>query len=234
VRVGYAAPVKLFGALVIVALAVLGASVARAQSCSPTTPPALPPPVTPPALPPAATPPALSGACFTAICVGSPGTVCADGTVVAGYEVDGTRFYATRCDAGQTWNGSACTGTRLTKTWNNGSTNYTTTGIASSTDGRANTAALAALSDAGAPYQAAAYCDSLTDSGHDDWYLPAYYEFIPRFLNKTAIGGFDVSGNWYWTSSEDNSSTASIERQNNGSLTSNTKNIAYYVRCVRR
>jgi hypothetical protein len=217
----------------IVALAALGASVARAQSCSPTTPPALPPPVTPPALPPAATPPALSGACFTAICVGSPGTVCADGTVFAGYAADGTRLYTTRCDAGQTWSGSACTGTRLTKTWSSGNT---TTSFRSRTTGQANTAGLVALSDAGAPYDAAVYCDSLTDSGHSDWYLPAIDELSMLYANYVAIGGFDTSGNSYRSSTESTPSTAWTQPFNNNGFQSyaSGKSSAYQLRCIRR
>jgi hypothetical protein len=58
-------------------------------------------------------------------CVGTTppvGTVCADGTIYAGLSPDtGAKMFTTRCDYGQTWNGSACTGTRLPQNWNNGS-----------------------------------------------------------------------------------------------------------------
>ncbi len=79
------------------------------------------------------------------------GTVCADGTVYAGLSGAATPMYVTRCDAGMTWNGSACTGTRGTYSWNNGNiTGYVTTSQTGSVDGQTYTANLITIdSDSG-------------------------------------------------------------------------------------
>ncbi len=170
-------------------------------------------------------------------CAGSPavGAVCIDGTVYAGLSPDGNvKMYTTRCDVGQTWSGSACTGTRLTKTWNNGTTNWTTTGYTSATTGRANTTGIAALSDAGSPHYAAQYCDALSANGRSDWYLPAKDELNVMYTNKTAIGSFLVDGTYYWSSSEYNNNDAWIQRFSDGYQGYYYKSNNYLVRCARR
>jgi hypothetical protein len=173
-----------------------------------------------------------ASACSAGIAVGQ---TCPDGTIFAGFTPDGNvPMYTTPCDAGQTWDGSACTGTRLTKTWNNGSNDWTDTGYTSAVTGLANTTGLAVLMDAGGPYVAAQYCDSLTAHGHSDWYLPARSELNLYSVNKTAIGGFDTSGSWYWSASESNSAYAWLQRFSDGSQPSPNKSYASYVRCARR
>lgn len=199
---------------------------------------------------------------ITADCGHSPaGTVCADGTVYAGTSpASSTPMYVTRCDAGRTWGGSACTGGRGLYTWNNGNAtgNVDTSlsncqsgwgGCAATADGRANTNTLAAEdSDSGVggvqPHEAAAYCDSLNIHGHADWYLPSLPELDvivrannPDLTNGTAddnrLGDF-VVGDYYWSSSEYSSGQAWYENSGNGSQTPNTKGGALYVRCARR
>jgi len=134
-------------------------------------------------------------------CIGNPsvGAVCADGTVYAGISPDGNLpMYVTRCDAGQSWDGSACAGTRSVMSWG---TFGTATNITNFNTGEANTAALAALSDT----LAAKYCQNLDMHGKDDWYLPARAELIIMYNNGALIGGFDLSNvypNIYWSSSE--------------------------------
>ncbi|HEY5792226.1 MAG TPA: hypothetical protein VIS74_02945, partial [Chthoniobacterales bacterium] len=68
-----------------------------------------------------------------------PGYVCPDGTVFAGFPPNLYEpIFTTRCDAGQSWTGS-CTGTRVTKPWNNGnSSGYVTTSQTGLGDGKAN------------------------------------------------------------------------------------------------
>ena len=160
------------------------------------------------------------------------GTVCADGTVYAGTSpASSTPMFITRCDAGRTWDGSACTGTRVSLPWNNGNTSgYVDTSLANCTtaaactaDGRADTTTLVGTdSDSGVagvqPHQAAAYCDSLDIHGHTDWYLPSLPETVvilrannPDLTNGTAddntLGDFAVA-TYYWASSEYNSTNA--------------------------
>ena len=179
-------------------------------------------------------------------CAGSPaaGDVCDDGTVYAGLTPDGNvPMYVTRCDAGMNWDGAACTGTRSAIVWNNGSINWTTTGIISATIGEANTTALAVLSDAGQPYEAARYCDNLSMHAKTDWYLPARAEWNVIYLASVAAGGtfrsgFDLSGShpsgYYWSSSENADFLAWYQRFSDGHQDAYYKNSGLSVRCARK
>jgi hypothetical protein len=178
----------------------------------------------------------LMSACST-----TAGTVCADGTIYAGTSSAGTPMYTTRCDAGQTWSGAACTGARAALSWNNGNTTgYVTTGFMGA-NGKANTAGIVLLDSdsvtAGTqPHVAAQYCVSLSEDGYSDWYLPALAELNTLYTNRVAIANFDVSGNVYWTSTEYSSNGAWFERFSDGNQSGFNINKYYTcgVRCVRR
>lgn len=169
------------------------------------------------------------------------GTVCSDGTVYAGLSGASTPMYVTRCDAGQTWSGSACTGTRQTLCWNNcNSSDYTTTSTGSS-DGQGNTATLVVTdSDSGIAgvqqHLAAQYCKSLSVNGHSDWYLPAQTELNTLYTNAAAIGNFDTSGNLYWSSAEGGDNTRSWYQNfsTGGQSDYGAKQSGMFVRCARR
>lgn len=132
------------------------------------------------------------------------GTVCDDGTVFAGMSPDGNvAMFATRCDAGQSWDGSACSGTRQLLsfndwdpdndgTLNDSSTTFVLGAIAgqSNTAGEANTVYHAGRMDSGSPYYAAQYCQNLIQHGQSDWYLPAQNELNELFWYRNQIGGF--------------------------------------------
>jgi alpha-tubulin suppressor-like RCC1 family protein len=144
-------------------------------------------------------------------CAGSPaaGTVCGDGTVYAGLSPDGNvKMFVTRCDAGQSWDGSACTGARTNHFWNDGINNYVATGATSLITGASNTTAITgtdANSVAGGmqQHQAAQYCADLNINGHSDWYLPAQNELAVMYANNATIGNFLTSAlGHYWTSTE--------------------------------
>ena len=171
-------------------------------------------------------------------CTGSPsiGTVCADGTLYAGLSPDGNnKMFTTRCDLGQTWDGTNCTGSRTSLQWNNGTGNWTTTGYSSNATGKSNSAGIAALVDAGSPHMAAQTCESLNLNGKTDWYLPALQELNVLYTSKAVIRNFDTSGAVYWSSTESNNNTlASNERFSDGYQASYSKLNAYLVRCVRR
>lgn len=123
----------------------------------------------------------------------------------------------------------------VSRTWNNGSGNWTTTGVTSTTDGAGNTDDLVNLSDGGAPYEAADYCDGLAAHGHNDWYLPAKDE-----LNLFWNGGSPVAGvltgssDWYWSSTENNYDDAWHQQFSDGTqYYGNGKHDTRLVRCVR-
>ncbi len=166
-------------------------------------------------------------------CNGAVGDVCGDGTVYAGTSPDGSvDMWVTRCDEGQSWTGS-CTGTRSLYSWNNGTTNWTTTGINNFITGKANTTALDVLVDAGSGYLAAEACEALSLNGHTDWYLPAHDEMEVMYTNRVAIGGFDTSQ--YWSSSEDDNNGVWEISFSDGSWNAGggNKSFSDTVRCAR-
>jgi hypothetical protein len=171
-------------------------------------------------------------------CVGTTppvGTVCADGTIYAGISPDtSAKMFTTRCDYGQTWNGSACIGSRLPQNWNNGTTNWATTGYSNSNTGKANSAGLFASADASSPYAAATICENLNQDGHTDWYLPSKNELNIMYADKNTIRNFDTSGAYYWSSTENNSFDSWNQRISDGSQNIASKNSAFFVRCSRR
>jgi hypothetical protein len=173
----------------------------------------------------------------TGSCAGSPaiGTVCADGTIYAGLSPNGSvAMYTTRCDAGQTWDGVNCTGSRSGLSWNNGTSSYTVTGFTGNTTGQSNSAGIAALVDAGSPHISAQYCENLNQNGFTDWYLPALTELNVLYKNKGVIKNFEITGNRYWSSTETDDITAWYMRFSDGLQDNLSKNNGYLVRCVRR
>ena len=182
-------------------------------------------------------------------CATSPeaGDVCADGSVYVGMSPDGpNQMFATRCDYGMSWNGSACTGTRGMQTWNGGSTTYDIPSIANCSTaslcdvtGRANSAAIAAVTDPaqGGPHVAAAYCEGLSSNGKTDWYLPSLPELNVLYTNRAAgglSGTFYTTSNSYWSASESSASNAWSQTWNSGGNVNGTKPVGRPVRCVRR
>ncbi len=64
---------------------------------------------------------------------------------------------------------------------------------------------------------AARICGDLVLNGYSDWFLPSYNELNKLYVNRQAIGGFNV--NWpYWSSSEYNSQTAWAQDFSNGGI----------------
>jgi hypothetical protein len=122
---------------------------------------------------------------------------------------------------------------QVSRTWNNGSTNYTTTGVTSTTDGASNTDDLVNLSDAGAPYEAADYCDGLSAHGHSDWYLPDKNELDLFWNEGSPVAGVNTSGSYYWSSTEITNDGAWVQRFSDGSQENYTKGVNLLVRCVR-
>jgi hypothetical protein len=147
----------------------------------------------------------------------SIGNVCGDGTVFFGCNPrTGIPLFTTPCDAGQSWDGSACTGTRDQEYWADSSsaTGLRTTGVVSAYDGKGNTAALTngvvsgtgdARTSAGLQtHNAAQYCADLSSNGQTDWYLPGEAELLVMAMNRGAIGSNTFNdATWYWSSTEE-------------------------------
>ena len=91
------------------------------------------------------------------------------------------------------------------------------------------------------PHRAAQHCANLTAHGHDDWYLPAQEELHLLYTNRNAgslAGSFDLTGTmpagYYFSSSEDSSSSIRHLRFSNGDQFLDTKDKQMSVRCVRK
>ena len=174
------------------------------------------------------------------------GNVCTDGSVFAGCTTPtDTPMFATRCDAGQTYSGS-CTGTRITRAWNNGNLSGYTAGTTSLTAGEASTTTLVATDSdsvtAGTqPHLAAAYCDALSIHGKTDWYLPSHAELYLMWVQQSPVGTYTI-GNFiagiFWSSTQVNGDTTSawaFDFTGGAALLNDrTKDDANYIRCVRR
>ena len=161
------------------------------------------------------------------------GYACPDGTVFAGFLPDssGTPIFATRCDAGQTWNGSSCTGTRLTYSWGSAGTTRNVTDLLR---GDTNTATLDAISGTGV-HPAAEYCAALVLHGRTDWYLPAIGEWHVMHPYFSAIGGFNVAaGVNYISSNERSAANGVIMELISAGDGSGPKGTSYNLRCIRR
>ena len=177
----------------------------------------------------------------TGDCSGSPavGTVCVDGTVYAGDTPDGNvAMYVTRCDAGMSWDGSECTGSRLGYTWNDGEDDWVETGVDNTITGQANSAALV-ITDSNSviagtqDHVAAAYCEDLTQDSYSDWYLPAKEDVNVIYGNRGVID--NLVADYYWSSTENTHSLAWRLNFSNGSWDSlyGSKRVGNYVRCAR-
>lgn len=78
---------------------------------------------------------------------------------------------------------------------------------------------------------AMAYCESLTASGFDDWYLPNRDELNAIYMNSSSIEG--VTNDRYWSSAEYSSSQAYYQDFETGEQNHSDKTTTYKVRPVR-
>ena len=113
--------------------------------------------------------------------------------------------------------------------WYNGT--YIVTGATGTVlgTGNANTNTIVAVQGAGS--YAAKLCYDLVLNGYNDWYLPSKDELNKLYLNRIAVGGF--TNNFYWSSSENDVSSAWFQDFTNGSQFTFNKNGTYYVRAIR-
>lgn len=173
-------------------------------------------------------------------CVTGPvGTRCnSDGAIYVGTTVGDARMYAAPCDHGMTWNGTSCTGSETRRRWK--TTNTATTGTDDPNDGVTNTdeMAVAGFDD----HPAGEACRNIGA----EWYLPARNE-QNTIWNNLVDGApdddgddltddffFDISGSYYWSSTEHNISAARNKRFSDGYQSNFNKGNLLPVRCVRR
>jgi hypothetical protein len=85
----------------------------------------------------------------------------------------------------------------------------------------------------GSTCPAASVCDNLTSGGYTDWYLPSKDELDMMYVNlhMQGLGGF--ASNYYWSSTEFDSSNAWLQYFSFGLQNFFSKNFVYYVRAVR-
>lgn len=170
---------------------------------------------------------------------GGVGGVCQDGTLYAGIS-GGKPLFVPRCDAGQFFNGNGCAGTRNgTMKWGDKVQVGTLCPGVDCGNGQSRSAAIAAL---GTQYQLATYCESLTEGGHSDWYLPSRSEISHIYSVRTTgmlAGTFDAVNSfpYYASSSEYSVDYYWIAIFNNGGgtgiHTKDSQAIPMWLRCVR-
>ncbi len=78
---------------------------------------------------------------------------------------------------------------------------------------------------------AASICQDLSLNRYDDWLLPSQEELNYLYLNKNKIKGF--SNVYYWSSTENNFTSAMRQSFSLGVQNSSNKNGTYRVRCIR-
>lgn len=165
--------------------------------------------------------------------IGGTGIIGPTGCDAVGDECDDGSYYIG--DVGSRKIYAASSASELNRSWNNGAFNppWTTTGFTSTTDGPGNTAGLVALIDAGSPYEAAEHCNDLSAHTHDDWYLPARDELNLFWNGGSPLAGVVTDGSWYRASTEVTASNSYIQRFNDGSQQTTSKNLNLVTRCVR-
>jgi len=177
----------------------------------------------------------------------TPGTLMPDGTVYVGLSPANNKpMFVARCDYGFTLDPnvdqtttSACTGGRGLVAYQ---PSPVSTGATSATNGAANTAILAARSDA----PAGRYCGDLAlpdvnSHGYDDWYLPAFNELLVIRAAYVSAGSgwfqssfYQVTATTYWSSSELNSTNAYYSYVHMDGSGATGKTGIYAIRCARK
>ena len=101
--------------------------------------------------------------------------------------------------------------------------------------GKSNTERIISASKGAGKYSiAASLCGNMKHKGFNDWYLPSKDELklISDVVGKNGLGGF--SSGYYWSSTEESSSSAWLCNVNKGAQVPGNKNGSLHVRAVRR
>jgi hypothetical protein len=115
--------------------------------------------------------------------------------------------------------------------WYNGTN--TATGATSTLFGSGNANTNTIVLSQGVGNYAAKMCSDLVLLGYSDWYLPSKDEFWRVNQIQQTYGGWLDSGYKYWTSSENNSSSAWVLDKINGTTATFAKSTLFAVRPVR-
>lgn len=104
-------------------------------------------------------------------------------------------------------------------------------------EGESNTQRIVSKFGDSAPFgigslYAARLCADFVYRGYDDWFLPSKGELDLMYQQRTSIGGFSTTGN-YWSSTEENSISSWTQGFLSRNQTTWTKNIPLRVRAIR-
>lgn len=119
--------------------------------------------------------------------------------------------------------------------WHNGS-NVTTGATASVLGtGFTNTNSIISVQGTVTTSYAAGVARAHNGGGFTDWYLPSQDELNKLYINKSTIGGFTGTMNYFWTSTESSANTAKMQNfLSGGAITDFAKSASGgYVRAVR-
>jgi hypothetical protein len=115
-------------------------------------------------------------------------------------------------------------------TWSN--ITGTSSGASGTTIGTGLANSNAIIAQAGHTASAAKLCRDYSGGGITDWFLPSKDELNQMYTQKSVIGGY-VSNN-YWSSSENNASTAWGDNFSNGTLSAfREKYLSFWIRPIR-
>lgn len=107
-----------------------------------------------------------------------------------------------------------------------------TSGTSSTVDGAANTLAMMAAGPELHP--AGEYCSTLEHEGFSDFYMPSKDEFYLAYTNRSVLGGLQLAGDDYWTSTEFSANYGWHFQPVSGYQDNYYKTSSYRVRPVRR
>jgi hypothetical protein len=105
----------------------------------------------------------------------------------------------------------------------------------SSTNGKANTAAMVSVGISLHP--AGQYCVNYTAGGYNDWYLPSYSELSDLFDQRTVLenaGADNFISGYYWSSTQNDTQRAYIVTLSGNVYSRSKSAYSYYVRPIRR
>ncbi len=121
---------------------------------------------------------------------------------------------------------------QLVKVWDNSGGHYEQTNATVVEDGRTNTDTLKGIDIS--RFDAVRFCDELSFNGFSSWYLPASKEInLPVVRDNNWATNF--ADGCYWASTETSADDAhKFDLAGLGGCAGNTKDNAYYVRCIRR
>ncbi len=187
------------------------------------------------------------GACAVDPCSGKAvGDACTSTTALYAGQYDGGKYMVMPSGCADSTSNPTCSGTdAVTKTWNNGTSNYydipSISNVAASTDssssserGNTTTPIIAAISltAQGGAHAAAKFCDNMVYGGYSDWYLPSKSELTYLYCQSTP-SSFSSS----WPPENPNCGGAGAGNKLTGfasgnywSSTENAQNYAWYQR----